>query len=332
LRVRRHTIHQKYCARQLRRTIPQYILARSGTTWLAKLLDSHPETLYRHEPDSLPIFPNVPAIACQEDTAIYGDSLSSFVRSLSDLNRIGQGGTLPVFRKHGEGAISYQGPRAVTLLTRFASNRLGNIRIPNAFQLQVQDEHKLLWKSVKSVGRLGCIINAVEPIQVVLLIRHPCGVIASRRRGVEQRVMAPVLPDEFKELVRSPSKVARQIRGKTQLQETFELEAFRWAVLNSLAIDAVSHRSDCIIGRYEDLCADTETVLRNILSRLHLTWNEQVGYFLQQSTSKTSTRFYGLHREEPNIDQWRQTIPRVMKDRVQEIISDTPAGQLYVEA
>jgi hypothetical protein len=27
-------------------------LPRSGTTWLGKIFDSHPETLYRHEPDS----------------------------------------------------------------------------------------------------------------------------------------------------------------------------------------------------------------------------------------------------------------------------------------
>jgi len=26
---------------------------RSGTTWLAKLLDSHPDVLYRHEPDEV---------------------------------------------------------------------------------------------------------------------------------------------------------------------------------------------------------------------------------------------------------------------------------------
>jgi len=271
----------------------------------------------------------MPAIACREDKALYGDSLSDFVLGLPDLDRVRPAGTLPVFRKHGEGAVRYRGRRAVTLLTRLASNRFGNIRVPRAFQLQRQDELRLLWKSVKSVGRLGCIIEALQPIQVVLLIRHPCGVIASRRRGVEHRVMAPVDQDEFAELVRSRSGVARQILGKTTLRGTFELEAFRWAVLNSLAIDAVSDHAGCMVVRYEDLCAEPEVMLRDILTRLNLTRDEQVGRFLQQSTGKTSKRFYGLYREAPYIDQWRRTIPEEIGDRVLEIVRDTPAGRLY---
>ena len=35
-------------------------MRRSGTTWLAKIFDSHPETLYRHEPDSWIALPEVP--------------------------------------------------------------------------------------------------------------------------------------------------------------------------------------------------------------------------------------------------------------------------------
>jgi hypothetical protein len=27
-------------------------MPRSGTTWLAKIIDSHPDIIYRHEPDS----------------------------------------------------------------------------------------------------------------------------------------------------------------------------------------------------------------------------------------------------------------------------------------
>ena len=38
-------------------------MPRSGTTWIGKILDSHPRTLYRHEPDTwrrldtIPLFP-----------------------------------------------------------------------------------------------------------------------------------------------------------------------------------------------------------------------------------------------------------------------------------
>ena len=67
----------------------------------------------------------------------------------------------------------------------------------------------------------------------------------------------------------------------------------------------------------------------DILTRLDLTRDEQVGRFLQQSTGKTSKRFYGLYREAPYIDQWRRTIPEEIGDRVLEIVRDTPAGRLY---
>ena len=33
---------------------------RSGTTWLAKIIDSHPDVLYRHEPDKLAAEPVAP--------------------------------------------------------------------------------------------------------------------------------------------------------------------------------------------------------------------------------------------------------------------------------
>ena len=37
-------------------------LPRSGTTWLGKIFDSHPMTLYRHEPDSVERISGVPLL------------------------------------------------------------------------------------------------------------------------------------------------------------------------------------------------------------------------------------------------------------------------------
>ena len=35
---------------------------RSGTTWIGKIFDSHPDTLYRHEPDSGSALKSIPLI------------------------------------------------------------------------------------------------------------------------------------------------------------------------------------------------------------------------------------------------------------------------------
>src|SRR6185312_4530492 len=59
--------HRTRGARRRRRAVMKpciliFGLPRSGTTWIGKLFDSHPDTLYRHEPDSvrrlsMPLFP-----------------------------------------------------------------------------------------------------------------------------------------------------------------------------------------------------------------------------------------------------------------------------------
>ena len=157
-------------------TVPHILvcgLARSGTTWLAKMLDSHPATLYRHEPDFLPIFPTMPVLADAEEAARYGCSLAEFSQAIPNLGRVRTAGTLPVFRKTGEGILRFQCRRAVTSVTRLASRRLGNIRIHNAFQLTDPESLRVVWKSVGSAGRIGCIVQALQPIQVIYLVRHP---------------------------------------------------------------------------------------------------------------------------------------------------------------
>jgi hypothetical protein len=59
--------------------------------------------------------------------------------------------------------------------------------------------------------------------------------------------MTPVSKGELAELLRSRSDAARKVRAKTEFREPFEIKAFRWAVLNRLAIEAVSNHPGCII-------------------------------------------------------------------------------------
>lgn len=48
-------------------------IPRSGTTWIGKIFDSHPDTLYRHEPDSGKVLGSVPLVAPIADVEKYRD-------------------------------------------------------------------------------------------------------------------------------------------------------------------------------------------------------------------------------------------------------------------
>lgn len=110
-------------------------LARSGTTWLAKILDSHPATLYRHEPDSHPLFPELPVTISPDEFERYAAVLQSFASGIPNIWRLRTAATLPVFRKGKEGSWKYRARQSLVYLLRSAERLAGNIRIPGRLQL-----------------------------------------------------------------------------------------------------------------------------------------------------------------------------------------------------
>ena len=59
-------------------------MSRSGTTWIAKIFDSHPNTHYRHEPNSGGALTTMPLIAPIADK--YNYIISQFIERLEDMN------------------------------------------------------------------------------------------------------------------------------------------------------------------------------------------------------------------------------------------------------
>lgn len=61
-------------------------MPRSGTTWVGKILDSHPGTVYRHEPDAGGTLNHVPWVIGREHPRSVGDALRGFAAGLLDVN------------------------------------------------------------------------------------------------------------------------------------------------------------------------------------------------------------------------------------------------------
>ena len=73
-------------------------MPRSGTTWIAKIFDSHPDTLYRHEPDSGGTLNEVPFFPKTDQWEKHHRAVESFVRDLLAMNSSRVAGSLPIFR------------------------------------------------------------------------------------------------------------------------------------------------------------------------------------------------------------------------------------------
>jgi hypothetical protein len=184
---------------------------------------------------------------------------------------------------------------------------------------------------VNSIGRLGLFVNVFQPIKIIFLLRHPCGVVFSILKGIERGEKNPSPRNEIRELIDSRMDFARQLSAKLDKYDPLELEAFRWAVLNSKALRELKDRSECVILKYEDLYASPITEMRNVLHSVGVPWDTQVERFIRLSTSKSSRSYYGLYRKPENIDHWRQSMPLAAQNRVLEFVRGSTAGELYVD-
>src|SRR5215831_11376601 len=101
-------------------------MARSGTSWIGKIFDSHPITLYKHEPDRR--MPGVPMAPRLDEMERFRDSINQFVTRLPSENRSHVAGSLPVFPKQYRSRLVQQ-LHTTSVLAGAAASSMG-LRFP----------------------------------------------------------------------------------------------------------------------------------------------------------------------------------------------------------
>ena len=224
-------------------TGPNFLLvfgaARSGTSWIGKIFDSHPLTLYKHEPDR--VLPGVPMAPGLDQVERLVAPVRQFCARLPELDRTHVAGSLPVFRKQYRSWLAQHVHRSSVLSAIAAASFHITLPVLQLARLN-QPEVLIVWKSIDSLGRLGLIVRIMENCRAIRITRHPCASISSTLRGEEQRKFSSsVSASEDYGIMRIFLEAASRSRGLTvdHLRQMHPVErmAWIWVLMNEKAFD-----------------------------------------------------------------------------------------------
>lgn len=319
----------------LRRTDLAFIFgsARSGTTWLAKLLDSSRDVLYVHEPCS-----KGKGLVLHEAIATLASGLEISValreRALAELvMNSAQFSHPPFFAKNfGVGAqstsIRWLLARVATLKSLTVHSRTAAAAVR---MIVVKD----------GLAPYSLPLAKAIDAKCIVLLRHPCAVVSSLIRGQRLGTMAPICRETFW----AADCVALDSLGysKAQLMQLTEDEclALMWLVTNR-RIPALSTLPWIRVVNYSTLVREPLMELKRICSWLGLDVATQMVDFLDASTRPRYDWFRGLWGPkklyfsvarrclDPDTI-WKQEMTHASVERVLKIVSQFPVKQYWAD-
>jgi hypothetical protein len=293
---------------------------RSGTTWLAKIFDSHPDVIYRHEPDEV-----VPA----------GRSIRASMALWVRQHDPRTAGKRPFFRKSWQTAPAHL-LRAFLAYAGAAAGRTGlpGWPIPD---LGAVGRARVVIKSVRLNTGIGDFARVFPMGRALLILRHPCGQVASVMRGTSSGrfdLAEPGTDMPFDE-AGAIAFAARHGVAEPAFQRLPDAAkyAWSWRAFNETAHGSIAGQCNARVVVYEDLCANPAAEARAILEFAGLPWHSQTGTFLARSTSYDGAAgYYAVVRNSiAAADRWRTSMTREDQDAVRAVTRDSPLARYWAD-
>jgi len=311
-------------------------MPRSGTTWIGKIFDSHPDTLYRHEPDSWGLLNAVPLMAPVAQAEDYVTTIRAFSQQLPAMQLTKVAGSTPIFPKHYYSWARFNLYRLSVVAAKGAAKFAGERPVRNFIRAQDLSNIRVVWKSIESLGRLGVIARSLTPCYGFHIARHPCGYVASVLRGESQgRFTSGVSSsDDYgvleKTLDTATAKQHSLTLEKLKAMHPVERLAWRWVLYNAKAMEDIEGLGHCMTFRYEDLCHDPLGVAQRLFQFCGLPWQSQTERFVSMSTAKDVGRYYSVVKDPVKAaNKWRNQLSAEDIERVFQVVAGTRPGTLY---
>ncbi len=313
-------------------------MPRSGTTWVGKIFDSHPTTIYRHEPDSGGRLSEIPHAPNVENSSRYAATINNFVAALLNSRSARVAGKTPVFPKLYYTPFQHMLKSGSVAASALGARLLGDSRVHEFINSTALTESPVVWKSIESVMRLGVLARALPEATFIHLVRHPCGFVASNLRGktlkpsdfsghkdgAEDFSMLQLLLNT--DVGRSSGISLSDLHNMSPV----ERQAWRWFVSTEKALKDTEGLRNCLTVLYEDVCRNPMELTRHMFAFANLNWNAQTEEFIEASTSRDQSSYYSVFKNPlQSANRWRQQLPNTAIDSIIALVGRTGAGRLY---
>ncbi|SLN69408.1 sulfotransferase family protein [Oceanibacterium hippocampi] len=310
---------------------------RSGTTWLAKLLDSHPATLYRHEPDSIHMEDRLPFLPAADEVDDHVPLARDYLERLTEVRAAKTAGSLPLFSKSYRCRTRQSLHRLWVYGVKAAQRVAGPVpviagaTVPDLIREADREQIVPVVKSVNSLGRTTLFARARPSARVLHIVRHPCGHVASRLRGLKAQLLQ-------KNLFMDDIAALDEARERGFTAETLnalsieEQIACQWMIMNEKVMNEMDGRENYHVVSHDELCADTETRTREIFDFCDLSWNEQTAEFIQSldATGENNPGYFQISRSPAaEVGKWRNELEPETVARIEAIVRGSKPGSLF---
>jgi hypothetical protein len=301
---------------------------RSGTTWLAKIIDSHPDVLYRHEPDeALAVSPVLSGAALPALlTEWVGDRSARSVTKRPFFPKSWQPGWARTLRSlvAGMASVASRLPHPLDGLAR--------VRIPDFMRSPAP---RVAIKSVRWAEGAALLARTFPSSRTILILRHPCGQVASVMRGSSQRrfdLRTEGTDMPFDEAAAVAFAAAHGV-GASAFQALPDAAkyAWSWRAFNEPAYSSLAAQPNVHVVLYEALCARPDGLARRILTFAGLDWNAQTEDFVSRSTAHDGKAgYYAIFRNATAAaEAWRKTMCPADQLAVRSVVAASPLARFW---
>jgi hypothetical protein len=311
---------------------------RSGTTWIANILATHPHCVYKHEPfldykptpfrDFLAALPtgDVETLRRQFERACRGchASIDEPLPQQAGMRR------LP--------------PRPLALLRRAA------IRIPALDPLygilgrpRLVSGDAVLIKDVNFPNELlDRLCDVVSP-RLLAVVRNPFANVASllqgRDSGAFWRPPSPDGAERVLELLERPELAhLRRFQDQVRRMPVTAFEALRWRIQAEPLADFATRRADARLIVYEEFCRDPFKGAESLFSFAGWRLLQPTIDFIEESTRgpkpglDVRRSYFSVHRNaDESLNKWKSDLTLEQQQQIAEVVKDSPLLDFWPE-